>query len=72
MEQGKLKSYLLEIKTKNFRKKEEGGYLIDQILDKAGNKGTGSWNSISSLELGTDTSMMSASVFARYLSSQKD
>lgn len=68
---GKLKSYLLEITTKIFRKKEEGGYLIDQILDKAGNKGTGSWSSISSLELGTDTSMMSASVFARYLSSQK-
>ncbi|MBO6792344.1 MAG: NADP-dependent phosphogluconate dehydrogenase [Balneolaceae bacterium] len=69
---GELHSYLLEITSNILIKKEGDSYLLDQILDKAGNKGTGSWSSISALELGSDNSMMSAAVFARYLSSQKE
>ena len=67
-----LHSYLLEISANILHKKEEDGFLLSSILDKAGNKGTGSWSSISALELGTENSMMSAAVFARYLSSQKE
>ncbi len=69
---GELHSYLLEISSNILIKKEGDRYLLDQILDRAGNKGTGSWSSISALELGSENSMMSAAVFARYLSSQKE
>ena len=69
---GFLSSYLLEITAKILLKKEGDRYVIDLILDKAGHKGTGSWSSISSLELGVPGTMMSASVFARYMSSFKD
>jgi len=69
--QGELQSYLLEITAIIFQKTENNEFLIDQILDKAGNKGTGSWSTASALDLGSENSMMAASVFARYLSSQK-
>jgi 6-phosphogluconate dehydrogenase len=67
-----LQSYLLEITANILIKKEDDGFLLSSILDKAGNKGTGSWSSIAALELGSENSMMSAAVFARYLSSQKE
>lgn len=69
---GEMGSFLLEITAKIFKKKEGENDLIDLILDKAGNKGTGSWGSILALEMGTENSMMSSAVFARYLSSQKE
>ncbi len=68
---GELSSYLLEITSKILLKKEGEAYVIDLILDKAGNKGTGSWSSTSALELGVPNTMMSAAVFARYISSFK-
>jgi len=68
---GDLSSYLLDITAKILLKKEEDQYVIDLILDKAGNKGTGSWSSTSALELGEPNTMMSAAVFARYISSFK-
>lgn len=67
-----LHNYLLEITAHILSKKEDDGFLLSSILDKAGNKGTGSWSSIAALKLGTENSMMSAAVFARYLSSQKE
>lgn len=70
--QGLLSGYLLEITAKIFRKKEGDSYLLDLVLDKAGNKGTGSWSSITSLNLGTANTMMSVAVFARYISSFKE
>lgn len=69
--QGNLRSYLLEITIEILRKKDEHGYLLDRILDKAGNKGTGSWSSISGLELGVPITMMTSAVFQRYISSFK-
>lgn len=69
---GSLQGYLLEITSKILQKKENGTFLIDQILDKAGSKGTGSWSTATALELGSENSMMSSAVFARYLSSQKE
>ncbi|MGR6772822.1 NADP-dependent phosphogluconate dehydrogenase [Pectobacterium brasiliense] len=70
---GELSSYLIEITADIFKKKdEEGKYLVDVILDEAANKGTGKWTSQSSLDLGEPLSLITESVFARYLSSLKD
>ncbi|MEM1323811.1 MAG: decarboxylating NADP(+)-dependent phosphogluconate dehydrogenase [Bacteroidota bacterium] len=66
-----LDSYLLEITIDILRKPEQDGWLIDSILDKAGNKGTGSWTTIAAAELGVPTTMITAALFARYLSSFK-
>ncbi len=68
---GRSASYLLEITANILRKKEGDNYLVDLILDKAGNKGTGSWSSKAALNLGMPNNMMSAAVFARYISSFK-
>ncbi|NNF21956.1 MAG: NADP-dependent phosphogluconate dehydrogenase, partial [Saprospiraceae bacterium] len=69
---GDLGSYLLEISASILQKKEGDHYLIDLILDKAGNKGTGSWSSKAGFDLGIPVTMMSDAVYARYISSFKD
>lgn len=66
-----LGSYLLEITAKILRKQENGQYLLDMILDKAGNKGTGSWSVKAAFDLGSVNTMMAAAVFARYVSAFK-
>ncbi len=66
-----LSSYLLEITIDILLKKEGGTYVLDTILDKAGNKGTGSWSIKASFDLGSVNTMMSSAVFARYISSFK-
>ncbi len=71
--EGELSSYLIDITKDIFTKKdEEGKYLVDVILDEAANKGTGKWTSQSSLDLGEPLSLITESVFARYISSLKD
>lgn len=69
-----LDSYLIEITADIFTKKDDEGegYLIDKILDKAGQKGTGKWTSINALNLGTPLSLITESVFARCISAFKD
>lgn len=67
--QTELASYLLEITTKILTTKEGDKYVLDTILDKAGNKGTGSWSSKAALELGIPTIIKTAAVYARYMSS---
>lgn len=70
--QGELSSYLIEITKNIFIKQDaEGNYLIDMILDEAANKGTGKWTSQNSLDLGEPLSLITESVFARYLSTLK-
>jgi len=70
--EGELSSYLIDITKDIFTKKDEdGNYLVDVILDEAANKGTGKWTSQSSLDLGEPLSLITESVFARYLSSLK-
>ncbi len=66
-----LGSYLLEITIKILRTKDGEDWLIDKILDKAGNKGTGSWTTIASAELGIPSTMITAALFARYTSAFK-
>ncbi len=66
-----LKNYLLEITSHILQKKENQGWLIDAILDKAGNKGTGNWSSITAIEAGQPATMISSALFARYISTIK-
>lgn len=70
---GELNSYLVEITANIFTKKDEDGkYLVDVILDEAAQKGTGKWTSQSALDLGVPLSLITESVFARFLSALKD
>lgn len=70
--QGELNSYLVGITKDIFLKKDEqGNYLIDFILDKAANKGTGKWTSKSALDLEEPLTLITESVFSRYISSLK-
>ncbi len=64
-------SYLLEITLNILQKKEGDTYILDTILDKAGNKGTGSWSTKAAFDLGSVNTMMASAVFARYISSFK-
>jgi 6-phosphogluconate dehydrogenase len=69
---GELDSYLVEISAHIFAKKDEDGLpLVDKILDAAGQKGTGKWTVISSLDLGQPVTLIGESVFARCLSALK-
>lgn len=72
--QGELKSYLIEITAEILRKKDEvtGLPLIDVILDKAGQKGTGKWTSIQAIDNGIPASIITESLFARYISALKE
>ncbi|OBZ14576.1 phosphogluconate dehydrogenase (NADP(+)-dependent, decarboxylating) [Bacillus sp. FJAT-27264] len=71
---GELDSYLIEITTDIFAQydAETGKPMVDVILDSAGQKGTGKWTSQSSLDLGVPLSMITESVFSRFLSAMKD
>ena len=70
---GELDSFLIEITSEIFAKKDEDGQpLIDKILDTAGQKGTGKWTAISALDLGTPVTLIGEAVFARCLSALKD
>jgi len=70
--QGLLNSYLIEITRDIFRKKDdEGNYVVDYILDRAGQKGTGKWTVLNGLELGSPVTLIAEAVFARVISSLK-
>lgn len=71
---GELNSYLIEITSHILGRvdQETGRPLVDVILDRAGNKGTGKWTSQEALELGTVAPTIVDAVFARYLSSVKE
>jgi len=69
---GELDSYLIEITAEIFRKKEDDHYVLDVILDTAGQKGTGKWTVTEALEMGMPLTMIGEAVFARCLSAQKE
>ena len=70
--EGKLRSYLIEITANILRHKDKTGeYLIDKILDTAGQKGTGKWSVINAMELGMPLGLIATAVFERSLSAQK-
>ncbi|WP_127470903.1 decarboxylating NADP(+)-dependent phosphogluconate dehydrogenase [Thiomicrorhabdus aquaedulcis] len=70
---GVLDSYLIEITADILTFNDtDGAPLIDKILDSAGQKGTGKWTGISSLDMGVPLTLITESVYARCLSSLKD
>ncbi|MHB8626360.1 MAG: NADP-dependent phosphogluconate dehydrogenase [Aggregatilineales bacterium] len=72
---GELDSFLIEITSKIFRKVDEisnKGELLDYVLDKAGQKGTGKWTSQNALDLGAPIHTLTSAVESRIISSLKD
>ena len=70
--EAELNSYLIEITSHILRVKDSDGEpLVDKILDTAGQKGTGKWTAINSLELGIPLTLIGEAVFARFLSALK-
>lgn len=72
--EGELDSYLMEITATILKQKDPqtGDPLVEKILDKAGNKGTGKWTSQSALDLGIPLQTITESVYARFLSALKE
>ena len=69
---GELDSYLIQITSEILKKKyDDGTYVIDTILDSAGQKGTGKWASITSLDEGVPLNMIADAVYQRFISSYK-
>lgn len=71
--EGNLKSYLVEITGHILKHKDvTGEYLLDRILDVAGQKGTGKWSVINALELAMPLELIATAVFERNLSGEKE
>ncbi len=72
--EGELSSYLIEITAIILDTQDDLGEraLVEQILDKAGQKGTGRWSSETALKLGIPTPSITESVFARALAAMKE
>ncbi len=71
--EGPLDSYLIEI-TRDIlgHRSPEGEYVLDQILDTAGQKGTGKWTATAALDVGQPLTLIGEAVFARCLSAIKE
>lgn len=72
---GELNSYLIEITADILTRTDDlgsGKPIVDVILDRAGNKGTGKWSSQSALGVSAPQSLITESVYARYISAMKD
>src|SRR5690554_3153071 len=70
---GELDSYLIEITETIFKTKDPktNQDLIDMILDRAAQKGTGKWTTEEALNTGTDASLLTSAVYARFMSANK-
>lgn len=71
---GEMNSFLIEITRDIFQQKDSltDGYLVDQILDKAGAKGTGKWTSEQAMEIGVSIPTIDIAVTSRILSAYKE
>ncbi len=70
---GPLNSYLIEITSDILAYKDmDGNYVLDLILDVAGQKGTGKWAAVAALDLGQPLTLIGEAVFARCLSAIKN
>ena len=69
---GRLRSYLIEITAEILEATENGEPIIDRILDAAGQKGTGKWTVVASMEFGEPTTLVAEAVYARIVSSDPD
>jgi 6-phosphogluconate dehydrogenase len=73
--QGDLDSYLIQITADILQQHDpihKDGYLVDYVLDTAGQKGTGKWTSVNALDMGIPANAISEAVFARCLSALKE
>jgi 6-phosphogluconate dehydrogenase len=73
--QGDLDSYLIQITADILQQPDpvhKDGYLVDYILDTAGQKGTGKWTSTNALDMGIPANAIAEAVFARCLSALKE
>src|SRR5690625_7602521 len=70
-DEGELDSYLIEITRDILAYKEDGEPVVEKILDKAGQKGTGKWTGIIALDKGIPLTSVGEEVFACRLSAQK-
>jgi 6-phosphogluconate dehydrogenase len=72
--EGLLDSYLIQITSEIFRVRDDetGKPLVDLILDKAGQKGTGKWTAQVALDLGVAIPTINSAIEARFLSAMKD
>ena len=70
---GPLQSYLMEITADIFTRQDDlsSNYLVDMILDSAGQKGTGKWTSQDAMDIGVPIPAIDAALSARYLSADK-
>lgn len=67
-----LDSYLIQITAEILHAQDDsGGYVLDTILDSAGQKGTGKWTSIHALNFGVPLNLITESVYARFISTLK-
>ncbi len=72
-DKGELSSYLIEITGDILGYKDkDGSALVEKILDAAGQKGTGKWTCIASLDEGIPLTLISEAVYARCLSAMKE
>ena len=70
---GELDSYLIEITRDILAYKDEDGQpLVDKILDTAGQKGTGKWTVLASLDHGAPLTLIGEAVYGRTLSALKE
>ncbi len=70
---GELESYLIEITRDIMAVPDaDGRPLVEKVLDAAGQKGTGKWTGINSLDLGIPVTLITEAVYARALSALKD
>ncbi|EJN54547.1 NADP-dependent phosphogluconate dehydrogenase [Loigolactobacillus coryniformis] len=72
---GELDSYLIDITADILTRKDDlgtGKPIVDVILDRTANKGTGKWSSANALELEIPQSLITESVYARYISMMKE
>ena len=72
--EGDLDSFLIEITAQIFARKDDDSddYLVDRVLDKAAQKGTGKWTAQNALDLGVPLTAITEAVYARALSALKD
>jgi 6-phosphogluconate dehydrogenase len=70
--EGELNSYLIEITRDILSYQENGKPLVEYILDTAGQKGTGKWTVLASLDVGAPLTLIGEAVYGRTLSSLKD
>ncbi len=71
--QGRLDSYLIDITAEIMRERDvDGTPLLEKILDAAGQKGTGKWTVVSSMDMGQPVTLVGEAVYARIISSLVD